>query len=88
MFVSFSKTIAKFGGFRLRVGMRRNKKNGILMALIIMTVAMFKLVWYMMLLCGWLMYAICYGIYWCIKKLVGSLSKKSKEEPRSDINIK
>ena len=75
MFVSFSKTIAKFGGFRLGIGMRMSKKNAVLMYLIIMFVAMFKLVWYMLLLCGWLMYAMCYGMYWCIKKIASSVSQ-------------
>ena len=41
-----------------------------------MFVAMFKLMWYMMILCGWLFYAICYGIIWCIKRIIKSSRKK------------
>ncbi len=78
MFISFSKTIARFGGFRLGVGMRVNKKNAIWVSLIVMFVAMFKAMWYMMILCGWLIYAMFYGMYWCIKKIVGASSKKQK----------
>lgn len=76
MFVGFSKTIARFGGFRLGLGMRMSKKNAAWMCLAIMFVAVFKLMWYMLLLCGWLVYAMCYGIYWCIKKIVSSISQK------------
>ena len=76
MFVGFSKTIAKFGGFRLGIGIRMNKKNAFWISLIIMFVAMFKLMWYMMILCGWLFYAICYGIIWCIKRIIKSSRKK------------
>ena len=80
MFISFSKTIARFGGFRLGVGMRLNKKNAIWMSLIVLFVAMFQLMWYMLILCGWMMYAVCYGIYWCIKKTIGASSKKQNNK--------
>ena len=80
MFISFSKTIARFGGFRLGVGMRLSKKNAIWMSLIVLFVAMFQLMWYMLILCGWMMYAVCYGIYWCIKKTIGALSKKQNNK--------
>lgn len=76
MFVGFSKTIAKFGRFRLGIGIRMNKKNALWISLIIMFIAMFKLIWYMMILCGWLFYAICYGIIWCIKKIIKASRKK------------
>lgn len=79
MFISFSKTVAKFGGFRLSVGTRVSKSNFWWAALIVMFVAIFKLTWYMMLLCGWMMYAMCYGIYWCIKKIVETCKKRKDE---------
>jgi len=82
MFISFSKTIARFGGFRLGVGMRVNKKNAIWMSFLVMFIAMFKAMWYMLLLCGWLTYAVCYGMYWCIKKIITSVSKSQKTKPR------
>ena len=78
MFIGFSKTIARFGGFRLGIGMRFNKKNAIWLSLIVMFIAMFQLMWYMLLLCGWIIYAICYGIYWCIKKIINVSSKNNE----------
>ena len=78
MFISFSKTIARFGGFRIGLGMRMNKKNAIWMSLIIMFISILKMTWYMMILCGWLFYAVCYGMYWCMKKIIDSVSKNQK----------
>ena len=83
MFISFSKTIARFGGFRLGVGMRVNKKNAIWMSFLVMFIAMFKAMWYMLLLCGWLTYAVCYGMYWCIKNIITSVSKSQKTKPKT-----
>ena len=76
MFVSLSKTFAKFGMFRIGAGMRITKKNAAWMLVIMMFVWMFQLMWCMIVLCFWLMYAVCYGIYWCIKKLVTALKGK------------
>ena len=69
MFLSLSKTLTKFGGFRFGVGMRLTKKNAWWMFFVLLFVYMFKAYWYMMIICLWLIYAICYGFYWCIKKL-------------------
>ena len=79
MFIGFSKTVARFGGFRIGLGMRMSKKNAVWMYFLIMFVALFKLMWYMMLLVGWLIYAMCYGTYWCIKKIADNVAKKRKE---------
>lgn len=76
MFIGLSKTFAKFGMFRIGAGMRLTKKNAAWMLVILMFVWMFQLCWYMMVLCFWLIYAVCYGIYWCIKKLVTALKGK------------
>jgi ABC-type multidrug transport system fused ATPase/permease subunit len=86
VFLSFSKTIAKFGGFRLGVGMRVNKKNSAWIAFLIFFVVMFQLMWYMLLLCFWLMYAMLYFLYWCARMIVRALSK-SKKENKNDVNI-
>ena len=75
MFISFSKTLAKVGGFRL--GVRMTKKNAAYMWMILFLVSMLKLTWYMLVLTLWLMYAMCYGIYWCIK-LPFRMAKKRK----------
>lgn len=76
MFIGLSKTFAKFGKFRIGAGLRITKSNVLWMSIIVMFVSLFQLCWYMMVLCFWLMYAVCYGIYWCIKKLVTALKGK------------
>lgn len=68
MFVSLSRTLRKFGGARLGLGIRITAKNALWMSLIVLFVCMFQLAWYMVLLCFWLVYAVCYGLLWCIKK--------------------
>lgn len=81
MYIGLSKTIARFGGFRLGIGMRLNKKNAAWLSFVIMFVAIFQLMWYMMLLCGWMIYAMFYGMYWCIKKIIAiSSTKKQKQQ--------
>ncbi len=76
MFLSLSKTIAKIGGFRLGLGIRITKKNAAIMSFVLFFVLMFQLMWYMMVVCFWLMYAMFYGIYWCIRKVFGIGKKK------------
>jgi hypothetical protein len=79
MFISLSKTLARFGGFRLGVGMRLSKKNMIWMSLIVITIQMFKAMWYMMIVLFWLMYALGYGIYkaykWMFKFYIWAFKK-------------
>ena len=57
-------------------------------SLIVMFVAMFQLMWYMMVLCGWIIYAVCYGTYWCIKKLITIFSRKHKNKSPKRTNQK
>jgi uncharacterized membrane protein YesL len=76
MFISLSKTLAKCGGFRLGLGMRMTKKNSAWVLFILLFVWMFKLTWYMMVVCFWLFYAVCYGLIWCIKKPFQKLNQK------------
>ena len=76
MFFSLSKTIARFGGFRLGLGIRISKKNMLWMSLLLFFVLMVKLMWYMMIVAFWLMYAMFYSIYWCIKKTVQAFKKQ------------
>ncbi|HBL83384.1 MAG TPA: hypothetical protein DDZ99_00520 [Clostridiales bacterium] len=51
MFLGFSKTMARFGKFRLGVDMRLTKKNAPYLFIILMFIWMFQLMWYMMVLC-------------------------------------
>jgi hypothetical protein len=87
MFISFSKTIAKFGGFRVGIGTRLSKKNAVWLSWLFLFVAIFKLMWYMLLLYGWLIYAMCYGMYWCIKKIYRACSPK-KIKAKSATTVK
>ena len=77
MFISLSKTLAKVGGFRLGLGIRMNKRNAPLLWCLTLFVSMFQLMWYLTILCLWLMYAMCYGIYWCIKQIVRKVKQSN-----------
>ncbi len=79
MFIGLSKTLARFGGFRLGVGLRLTKNNMIWMAFIIMFVQMLKATWYMMVVCFWMMYAMFYGLWWCFKKIFPKVKEIKKE---------
>lgn len=93
MFISFSKTIAKVGGFRIGIGTRISKKNAPYALIGIFIYYMFMLCWYMLLGCGWLVYAMCYGIILLIKSLffsknVSNNSGKTHQKPiTEDINV-
>lgn len=68
MFLTFSKTIGRFGGFRLGVGTRITKNNAWYMLIFVFFMAMFKLSWYGLVAICWLIYAMCYGTFWLCKK--------------------
>ena len=69
MFISLSKTLARFGGIRLGVGMRMSKKNAPYIAIFACMMFMFKMLWYLMIVSFWLTYATIYGIVWLYCKL-------------------
>lgn len=77
MFVSFSKTLVKFGGFR--IGLRMTKKNSAWLLFLALFVWMFQLCWYMMVLCGWIIYAMIYAMVYGIKKLASYIKANKKE---------
>lgn len=94
MFLSFSKTLKKMGGFRLGFGMRMNKKNAIFVCFAMLFVWTFQLMWYMIVGAGWLLYFMLYALYkiyyfifkYCaigIKKLYGAIVRK-KDVPAAD----
>lgn len=78
MFLTFSKTIGRFGGFRLGVGTRITKNNAWYMLIFVCFIAMFKLMWYGLVAACWLMYAMCYGTFWLCKKTVQLLFHTGK----------
>lgn len=81
MFLSPSKALKKFGVFRFG-RTRITKRNAAYIWMWIFCVSMLKLCWYMMLLTLWLMYAMLYGIYWCIK-LPFRMAKKHKSNNKA-----
>lgn len=77
MFLTLSKTFAKFGNFRLGLGIILTKSNVIWMLFVLLFVYIFQLCWYMIIFCFWLMYAACYGMYWCIKQLLVKIKDRN-----------
>lgn len=76
MFISLSKTMAKFGGIRVGMGLRMSKKNASSIAIFALFVMIFKmmwfmlkLMWYMFIAVFWLMYAMVYGLVWIYCKM-------------------
>lgn len=86
MFFSLSKTLAKFGGFRLGLGIRLTKKNAPWMFLIWIFVLMFKMMWYMMVISFWLMYAVIYAFVWCLRAPIKAIIKISKPKRKHQEN--
>ena len=86
MYISLSKALKLCGGFRLGAGLRITKKNAPWMLFIWLFVITFQMMWYMIVLCCWLMYAVCYGLIWCIKAMwrgLKSLAGKASEKPQT-----
>lgn len=79
MFISLSKTLARFGGIRLGVGMRMSKKNTPYLIIFASLMMLFKMMWYMMIVTFWLLYVALYGVFifykWLFKCFVLALKK-------------
>ena len=69
MFISLSKTVARFGGIRLGVGMRMSKKNAPAFIVGILTYYFGLFIWYIMLFCFWMIYVMIYGTVLALKKM-------------------
>jgi SNF family Na+-dependent transporter len=76
MFISFSKTLAKVGGFRIGFRKKITSKNLLWVSLLYLTVVMCQLMFYSAVLVGWLLYAFCYGIVWVTKYLFKDFSER------------
>ncbi len=83
MFISFSKTLAKVGGFRIGFRKRITSKNALWMSLLYLVVAMCQLMWYSAVLAAWLVYAFFYGVYLCIKLFFQLIRKISKTKDKN-----
>ena len=69
MFISLSKTLARFGGVRLGVGMRMSKKNAPYIGIFVAMLMMFKAMWYLIIVSFWMVYAAIYGAVWLYCKM-------------------
>ena len=76
MFISLSRTLHKFCGARCGLGIRITKKNIWWMWLVLMYVYIFKAMRYMLVMCFWMVYAVCYGLLWCIRAPFRLLRRK------------
>lgn len=78
MHFTLSKAL-KLGGFRLGAGLRITKKNALWMPWVVMMVCVFQLCWYMMVLCFWVIYAVCYGMIWCIRGIFRAIRRAAQK---------
>lgn len=63
MLIGFAKALKKMAGFRLGLGICANKRNLWYMAFVIFFIAIFRLMWYMIIGAGYMLYFICAAIY-------------------------
>lgn len=83
MLIGFAKALKKMAGFRLGLGICANKRNLWYMALVIFFIAIFRLMCYMIIGAGYMLYFICaaiYKIYYCMVK--GTVLGYRKLHPR------
>ena len=76
MYIGLSKALGKVGKFRLFGGIRLTSTNILLLAIPLMFYYMIKLCVYMVVLCGWLIYAMIYGMIWIVKKIINIFQQK------------
>lgn len=82
MFIGLSKTLARFGGFRMGLGIRVTRKNYLATAPLFIIICILQMYYYIILTMCWLVYAMFYVlvvifilIYRGISKAVRSLKK-------------
>ena len=75
MYLSFSKTLARVGGFRIGCGLRLTKKNILWMPIVLMFVYMFQLMKYMCVVAVWVLYWFFYGMYYLTKQSIKAIVK-------------
>lgn len=63
MFVSLSKTLTKFGGFRLGLGLRITKKNICYIGIFLFFYYMFLFAWYFLIIVFWLIGIMLYYVF-------------------------
>mgnify|MGYP000874251520 CR=1 FL=1 len=76
-FVGFSKTLLRMGGFRIGAGIRLKKSTAAILGVFIL---MFYMMWYSVILSGWMIYGFCWLFFYLPYKGISSAIKKSKEK--------
>ena len=84
MFIAISRPIAKIGKTRINAGFRITKKNWYYMLIALFVYWMLMLCVYMVVFAGWCIYAICYGLWWCIKKIIKLISEAIRKRKQKD----
>jgi len=90
MLVGMSRRLRTMGGFSILAGVRITRRNAMWMIWIFFFLAMFWLMWKMLLLAGWGMYFMFYGIYliykymflgivWVCKKAYHAITGKAQD---------
>lgn len=76
MFVGFSNTLFRMGKFRIGAGFRLKKSTAVF---VLFFYAMFYLMWYSVLLSGWIIYGTCWLFFYLPYKGISKLVKNSKK---------
>lgn len=63
MFIAISNTLKRAGGFRFAAGIRITKRNAWFMLFLLLFVYTIQFGWYLMIVTGWGMYWLFYGLY-------------------------
>ncbi len=84
MFISLSKVLGKVGGLRIGAGMRITNKNAWWMGLIISMVYLFKFMLYLLVLGGWMLYALGWLAVKGVKLLYSAIKKSCDKKAGGD----
>lgn len=85
VFISLSRVLGKF---RIGAGIRITKKNAWWMALIASVVYLFQFMWYLLLIAGWMLYAIGFAAVLGTKALYRFIKKRCDAKAGSDSGVK
>ena len=86
MLIGFAKALKKMAGFRLGLGICANKRNLWYMALVIFFIEIFRLMRYMIIGAGYMLYFICaaiYKIYYYMVKVIVLACKKLHQRKKT-----
>lgn len=79
MFIGLSKTLKRMMGFRIGIGLRLNKSTAIVFGIFIL---MFYMMWYSVILSGWILYGFCWLFFYLPYKGISKAVKNLKEKKK------